>query len=93
MTVKYIDGWYEIEHRPPEDLLGVDRNGHEWHWAPRRDWCRETFKDGKWQMRDPIYHYSIGPNGPGKRILSTTPLTWRFKREADALLFTLKWKT
>lgn len=80
MTVKYVDGWYEIEHHPTSGL-----------WAPREKWCKETFKAGKWQLRNPIYHYSIGPSGPGKRILSTTPLTWRFKREADALLFILRW--
>ena len=91
MTVEYVDGWYEIEHCPPEEIWAG--YSEEWNWKPRRNWCRETFEKGTWEIRDPIYHYSIGPNGPGKRILGTTPLTWRFKREADATLFMLRWKT
>lgn len=91
MTVKYVDGWYEIEHLPP--VIITHSPNDNWSWMDRSNWCQQTFTHGEWEMRNPINHYSIGPSGPGKRVLSTTPLTWRFKREADALLFTLRWQT
>ena len=34
MTVKYNDGWYEIEHCPPIEFRAVYSD--EWAWNPRR---------------------------------------------------------
>ena len=69
----------------------IEANNDQWAWAPRQKWCDETFEPNQWLMRNPIYNYSKGPSGPGKRILSTVPLTWCFKREKDAMLFILRW--
>lgn len=88
----YQDGWYEIPHEPPEyDGIPITLYDNQWAWKPRQDWCRATFAEDTWEMRDPIYTYSEGPNGPDKRVISTVPLTWRFRQERDATLYILRW--
>jgi len=85
LTYRYIDGWHELLHNTPDagPLTGIP-------WAPCEEWCKYTFEPGEWFMRNPIYHKSSTINGVTE-IIDTTPLTWMFKREQDAVLFKLKW--
>jgi hypothetical protein len=72
------DGWYAIPHNP------MYETGPGWEWMPRRDWCNNTFVETEWYMREVEYK-----NQPDLTIIE--PLTWMFRNEKDAVMFTLKW--
>ena len=79
MDIIYKAGWFEIVH-----CSG--------YWAPRKEWCEETFDFADWFMREVQYEYINHPTDNAQNVIITrTPLTWMFKKEEDAMLFTLRW--
>lgn len=89
----YEDGWYRIQHLPPELTPDNLEEINKWAWLPRREWLADTMgpEFERWYMGGPSYRYSEGPNGPNKVAVLEFPLTWCFKAEKDATMFILRW--